>query len=45
MTAKGGNGEESMSWGKYVNVWKKNADGERKVVADIGNDSPPPVGH
>lgn len=45
MTAKGGNGEESMSWGKYVNVWKKNADGEWKVVADIGNDSPPPVGH
>jgi len=44
VTAKGDNGEESMSWGKYVNVWKKNADGEWKVVADIGNDSPPPVG-
>jgi len=41
LAAKGGGGE-SLSWGKYVNVWKKNADGEWKVVADIGNDSPPP---
>ncbi|MGD8412936.1 MAG: DUF4440 domain-containing protein [Candidatus Latescibacterota bacterium] len=31
-----------ISWGKYVNVWKKNVAGEWKVVADIGNSSPPP---
>jgi ketosteroid isomerase-like protein len=45
VTAKGSDGEQSMSWGKYVNVWKKNAEGEWKVVADIGNESPPPDGH
>lgn len=39
---RGKNGEESMSWGKYVNVWRKNTAGEWKVVADIGNESPPP---
>ena len=43
LTATGG-GEQSVSWGKYVNVWKKDAGGEWKVVADIGNDSPPPRG-
>jgi ketosteroid isomerase-like protein len=31
-----------LFWGKYVNVWRKNDAGEWKVVADIGNDSPPP---
>ena len=40
--ARGEDGTESLSWGKYVNVWKKNAAGEWKVVADIGNESPPP---
>jgi len=40
--ARGKDGRESLSWGKYVNVWKKNTAGEWKVVADIGNESPPP---
>ena len=44
VTAKDGTGAQPASWGKYVNVWKKNADGEWKVVADIGNESPPPEG-
>jgi len=42
VTVKGVEGAGEKSYGKYVNVWKKNAEGEWKVVADIGNDSPPP---
>lgn len=44
LATKAGDGEPSRSWGKYVNVWKKNNAGEWKVVADIGNESPPPGG-
>jgi ketosteroid isomerase-like protein len=40
--SKGEAATEPQSWGKYVNVWKKNTAGEWKVIADIGNDSPPP---
>jgi len=36
------NGEEQKSYGKYLNVWKKQADGKWKVAVDIGNDSPGP---
>ena len=36
-------GEEKKSYGKYVNVWKKNSDGDWKVIADIGNSSPAPA--
>jgi ketosteroid isomerase-like protein len=35
-------GAESRTYGKYVNVWKKDGDGRWKVVADIGNPSPAP---
>ncbi len=35
-------GNPQMSYGKYVNVWKKNRAGEWKVLIDIGNPSPPP---
>jgi ketosteroid isomerase-like protein len=41
-TTTGGDGLETNTYGKYVNIWKKNADGEWRVAADIGNDSPPP---
>lgn len=41
-TSTGGDGIESRSYGKYVNVWRKNTEGEWKVIADIGNESPPP---
>jgi len=35
-------GEMKMSYGKYVDVWKKQKDGTWKVVVDIGNSSPAP---
>ena len=34
------NGEEQKSYGKYLNIWKKQADGNWKVAIDIGNESP-----
>ncbi len=33
------NGEEQKSYGKYLNIWKKQSDGKWKVAVDIGNDS------
>jgi ketosteroid isomerase-like protein len=35
-------GNETRTYGKYVNVWKKVNGGAWKVIADIGNDSPAP---
>lgn len=32
----------TKSYGKYLNVWKTDSDGNWKVAADIGNSSPPP---
>jgi ketosteroid isomerase-like protein len=34
------NGEEQKSYGKYLNIWKKQANGNWRVAVDIGNDSP-----
>jgi ketosteroid isomerase-like protein len=44
VSSPGDGGNRPLSWGKYVNVWRKNDAGEWKVVADIGNDSPSPDG-
>ena len=38
----GENGELIVRHGKYVNVWKKQANGEWRVIVDIGNPSPAP---
>ena len=35
-------GKSNQRFGKYVNVWKKQADGSWKVVVDIGNQNPSP---
>jgi len=35
-------GSELTSYGKYLNIWKKQADGSWKVVVDMGNQSPSP---
>lgn len=39
-TSPGPNGESTTRHGKYVTIWKKQADGSWKVVMDIGNSSP-----
>lgn len=36
------NGDTLSSFGKYLNVWRKQEDGCWKVVVDMGNLSPPP---
>lgn len=38
----GPDGEEEVSYGKYLNVWRKEPDGTWRVVADIGNANPKP---
>ena len=35
-------GEEQKSYGKYLNIWKKQTDGSWKVAVDMGNSSPKP---
>jgi ketosteroid isomerase-like protein len=39
--SQGPNGEEIIRYGKYLNIWKKQADGKWKVSVDMGNSSPP----
>jgi ketosteroid isomerase-like protein len=29
-------------YGKYTSIWKKQEDGQWKVLVDMGNDSPDP---
>jgi ketosteroid isomerase-like protein len=36
-------GTQKISYGKYVNVWKRQPDGQWKVLVDMGNDSPAPA--
>ena len=35
-------GEEQKSYGKYLNIWKKQINGNWKVAIDMGNMSPEP---
>jgi len=35
-------GTETKSFGKYLNIWRKQADGKWKVIVDMGNTSPSP---
>jgi ketosteroid isomerase-like protein len=41
-TAKNKEGKLVTSYGKYTSIWKKQKDGQWKVVADMGNSSPDP---
>jgi ketosteroid isomerase-like protein len=41
-TAKNKEGKLVTSYGKYTSIWKKQKDGEWKVVVDVGNSSPDP---
>lgn len=36
-------GEEQKSYGKYLNIWEKQEDGQWRVLIDMGNKSPAPV--
>ena len=35
-------GTETEMYGKYLNIWRKQADGKWKVIVDMGNASPSP---
>ena len=35
-------GKETVSYGKYTTIWKKQKDGKWKIVLDMGNSSPTP---
>lgn len=39
---KGPDGKLTVTKGKYLTVWRKNADGAWQVIADIGNADPQP---
>ena len=41
-TAKNKEGKLVTSYGKYTSIWKKQKDGQWKVVVDMGNSSPDP---
>ncbi len=41
-TAKNKAGKLTTSYGKYTSIWKKQKDGQWKVVVDMGNSSPDP---
>jgi ketosteroid isomerase-like protein len=41
-TSKGKDGKTVQRYGKYVTIWKKQADGSWKVAMDTGNSSPGP---
>jgi ketosteroid isomerase-like protein len=39
-TAKNKEGKVVVNYGKYTSIWKKQKDGQWKVVVDMGNSSP-----
>ncbi len=41
-TAKNKDGKLVANYGKYTSIWKKQKDGQWKVVVDIGNSGPDP---
>ncbi len=41
-TSKNKEGKIVTSYGKYTSIWKKQKDGQWKVVVDMGNTSPEP---
>jgi ketosteroid isomerase-like protein len=42
-TSKNKEGKRVVSYGKYTSIWKKQKDGQWKVVVDMGNSSPEPT--
>ena len=41
-TAKNKEGKLVANYGKYTSIWKKQKDGQWKVIVDMGNSSPDP---
>jgi ketosteroid isomerase-like protein len=41
-TVKNKDGKVVVNYGKYTSIWKKQKDGQWKVVVDMGNSSPDP---
>jgi ketosteroid isomerase-like protein len=41
-TAKDKDGKVVVNYGKYTSIWKKQKDGQWKVIVDVGNSSPDP---
>jgi ketosteroid isomerase-like protein len=41
-TAKNKDGKLVVTYGKYTSIWRKQKDGQWKVVVDMGNSSPDP---
>jgi ketosteroid isomerase-like protein len=42
-TAKNKEGKMISNYGKYTSIWKKQKEGQWKVVVDMGNSSPDPM--
>ncbi len=42
-TSVSNDGQTTISYGKYVSIWRKQEDGSWKAIVDIGNQSPAPV--
>ena len=41
--SKNKQGKETVDYGKYTSIWKRQKDGSWKVVLDMGNSSKPPM--
>ncbi len=42
VTVREADGSTTNSYGKYLNIWRKQPDGKWKVIVDMGNKSPSP---
>ena len=42
VVVRNSDGTETKMYGKYLNIWRKQADGKWKVIVDTGNASPSP---
>ncbi|MCH7820263.1 MAG: DUF4440 domain-containing protein, partial [Candidatus Marinimicrobia bacterium] len=42
VVVRNSDGTETEMYGKYLNIWRKQADGKWKVIVDMGNASPSP---